>query len=246
MISEALKTFRDLIRKPESVKAVFNGIEYAVDHNCVHKAMFPSWPEPIEGNTITGLVDFVNDLSRSEAKPLIIHIKSPYRVSVFSELIKPWAARKYYYEAVANRSNFKFGMSMGSETFIINLQASFIKSDATKLLLKFVGNLKSGASHTSADDGVTQTSTARTGITQVESVKVQNPVTLAPYRTFQEVDQPESQYIFRMKQGDKDAKPKVALYECDDIRWGMEAMRSIADYLAGKLNSTEAKFNIIA
>ena len=41
-------------------------------------------------------------------------------------------------------------------------------------------------------------------------VKVPNPVTLRPFRTFIEVEQPESKFIFRMREGGR-----CAIFEAD-------------------------------
>ena len=83
------------------------------------------------------------------------------------------------------------------------------------------------------DDGFTQTLSVRTGLTTKDNKKVVNPVTLKPYRTFTEVDQPEGQFIIRFK---NDGGLKAVLFEAGDGRWKLEAMQSIKAYLDG--NST--------
>ena len=59
---------------------------------------------------------------------------------------------------------------------------------------------------------------------------VPNPVLLKPYRTFIEVQQPESAFIFRMQDG-----PRAALFEADGGAWRIEAMENIRAYLAKEL-----------
>jgi hypothetical protein len=135
---------------------------------------------------------------------------------------------------------------MGIETFIISLQASFVMDDQVRELLAYVGNLKSAASAKFTDDGVTQQATVRTGIAQVENKVVPNPVTLAPYRTFQEIDQPTSQYIFRMKRVEEQAKPQVALHQCDDIAWGIDAVEGISNWLKYRIKTDGVSRTIIA
>lgn len=54
-----------------------------------------------------------------------------------------------------------------------------------------------------------------------------NPIVrLKPYRTFNEVDQPESEFLVRLSEGGY-----VALYEADGGAWTLQARRNVADYL---------------
>jgi len=80
------------------------------------------------------------------------------------------------------------------------------------------------------DDGVSQSITVKGGVARRENVEVPNPVILAPYRTFPEIEQPESRFIFRMRTG-----PQAALYEADGGAWRNEAMARIKDWLEEQL-----------
>lgn len=104
----------------------------------------------------------------------------------------------------------------------IMLQSSFVDNKDRNLLLKVTGNVKDEAVKSVGDNGVSQAVTIKTGVASVSDVVVPNPVTLAPFRTFQEVEQPESKFIFRMKDG-----PSAALYEADGGAWRNEAMKNI-------------------
>ncbi|OSA97223.1 hypothetical protein B2H85_16310, partial [Clostridium botulinum] len=65
-------------------------------------------------------------------------------------------------------------------------------------------------------------------------------VALAPYRTFPEVQQPTSKFIFRMQQG-----PKAAIFEADGGAWRNQAMQSIKAYLQEELKEIQ-NINIIS
>ncbi|MDD3140742.1 MAG: hypothetical protein PHX08_17475 [Lachnospiraceae bacterium] len=75
--------------------------------------------------------------------------------------------------------------------------------------------------------------TIKTGITQVADDIIPNPVTLRPYRTFTEVTQPESQFIFRMKDGRECLL--CGLFEADGGAWNKVAMDNIKKYLSNEL-----------
>lgn len=76
--------------------------------------------------------------------------------------------------------------------------------------------------------------TVKTGVASVSDAVVPNPVTLAPYRTFPEVEQPESKFIFRMKEG-----PTAALFEADGGAWRNTAILGIKEYLKEALKDNE-------
>lgn len=61
-----------------------------------------------------------------------------------------------------------------------------------------------------------------------------NPVMLKPYRTFREVDQPQSECIVRLT-SNPSALPKVALYESDGGAWRLEAVSKIVAHLSEAL-----------
>lgn len=66
------------------------------------------------------------------------------------------------------------------------------------------------------------------GVAAKADAIVPNPVSLAPYRTFQEVEQPISQFVFRI--GDR-GTPEFKLVEAEGGIWKTEAVRKIKDYL---------------
>ena len=83
--------------------------------------------------------------------------------------------------------------------------------------------------------------TIKTGIASVGEAEVPNPVTLAPYRTFPEIEQVESKFIFRMKEG-----PLAAIFEADGGAWKNEAMKRIKEYLVENLKELKDKIEIIS
>ena len=83
--------------------------------------------------------------------------------------------------------------------------------------------------------------TARAGIALVTEVKVPNPVTLRPYRTFMEVEQPAISCVFRLRQG-----PMLSLHEADGGLWRLEAIKSIKAYLDAAMEALDQKIPVIA
>ena len=83
---------------------------------------------------------------------------------------------------------------------------------------------------TTRDNGVSQEVEARTGVSLKQLVQVKPRVQLRPYRTFLEVEQPESEFILRL-----DNDGNVGLFEADGGMWKMQAKASIVAYFEEKL-----------
>ena len=193
----------------------------------------------IEMNTLSSLIDYIKANIDEMAGNMIIHVQSPTKVQMYSELDYE-RNREYMVEVNASVPEFRFNQFTDHEAFCINLQSKFINEQGTDraLLLKFAGTVESGTVAEYGDDGVTQKATVKTGIASKGEAIVPNPVSLRPYRTFVEVEQPLSQYVFRMKQ-DKYDGIQCALYEADGGAWKIEAMKSIKEYLKAQLEGIE-------
>ncbi len=124
---------------------------------------------------------------------------------------------------------------------MIAAQALITPTEARDGLLKFVGNLTTALVQNSVDDGTSQTVTIEQGVRKSE-VELPNPVTLAPRRTFPEVDQPDSPFILRVRQTREGQMPELALYEADGGLWKLAAIQNIKDHLAAAL---EVKIPVI-
>lgn len=67
---------------------------------------------------------------------------------------------------------------------------------------------------------------------------------LRPYRTFLEVEQPESAFVFRMKQ-DNYGSVMCAVFEADGGAWKMDATQAIKEYLQRELDGMP-QFTVIS
>lgn len=189
----------------------------------------PPKAETLAINTLTGIIDYGVDPDKQ-----MIHVFDK-RVNVIGkEYSDEWLTINTYLTAVNESPIFRFGQFMDVENFIISIQAMFVQDDNTEAILRIVGNIKDESVTQYNDDGVTQAVTARAGISRVEQVPLPNPVTLRPYRTFMEVEQPASTFVFRM-QGTKGAPPQCGLLEADGRRWRLEAIRNIKEWLNFKI-----------
>lgn len=181
--------------------------------------------EPLVIHTLKGLVDYIDsEFDRSE-QALILHIKDEETISLNGELESD-GGRERLVRVNAIVPHFHFDNYYDTEELNIALQSRFVQNNDRDVLLKVIGNIKEENVRGTGDDGVSQAVTIKTGVASANDVKVPNPVTLAPYRTFVEVEQPESDFIFRMKDG-----PRAALFEADGGAWRNKAIKNVREFL---------------
>lgn len=191
-------------------------------------------PDELILHTLTGIKDYlIENPDGLELDTVLAHILSPTEVLVFSRLSGQFEQRKHFVAAKHTQPEFAFGKYMDIETFIIELQSKFVQDDTTAKILQLIGNITDDLITTYADDGVTQGVTAKNGIGRVEACVVPNPVTLSPYRTFNEIVQPEGRFVFRLKSGTgtSTGRPAVALFEADGGAWQLTAIKFIREWL---------------
>lgn len=199
--------------------------------------------DAVRMSTLTSLVDYIKANIDTMSEKMIIHVVSPTKVRLYSSLDKE-REREYIVDVVANLPSIDFDRFIDHESFCIGLQSKFVQDPETDvaMVLKFAGTVEDGTVAQYGDDGVTQKATIKTGIASKADAKVPNPVRLRPYRTFHEVEQPASDFIFRMK---SERGISCALFEADGGAWENAAMTNIKNYLEYELADVEG-FTVIS
>lgn len=187
---------------------------------------------PIACHTLTGLVDFYDALPVDDQNRVMFHVEDFNKVSIVSEIFGAERQRETFITATAYAQESMFNRYYDHEDFMIKTLSRFVQDETTAKLLRIIGNLKSEAGATYSDDGLTQTVTAKTGITKVENIDLPNLITLRPYRTFTDIEQPESSFILRLKQ--RDGGIQAALFEADGAAWKNTAIASIKTYIENR------------
>lgn len=193
--------------------------------------------KPLVVGTLTSFCDFVNAGKDSDACVAdYVLVKNQETVEAFSVLEPETMSRRYLISAVVPKISFNFGYMYDLEAFIIALQAYFAPTEHRDQLLSAVSGVKVAKGLTIKDNGISQTVHTESGVSRVENTVLPNPVILKPFRTFLEIDQPESEFVFRMKSTDKDGVG-CQLVEADGGAWKILAMQRILSFLDEKLRT---------
>lgn len=203
--------------------------------------------EAIKGASLTALLDYIiENQQEMPDRKMIVHVTSPTTVRFYSSLDNE-RKRETLFIAEAKLPEFIFGRNMSQDNFVISLQSCFFKNDDIEMLLKVAGNVENKSVSSYGDDGVTQKATIKQGIASKADVIVPNPVLLIPYRTFLEVEQVASKFVFRISEG-VGGVPEFKLIEADGGAWKYEAMQRVAEYLKKHLEKfiKDGKIIVIA
>lgn len=229
---EALEYLVNLgVEKDPVVKV--NGLPYSVQQLHPVKEV---GPKPLELNFLDSLITYLRTGIDSLCKMnyLIIEIKSPTEITLHTEIVGDFNERFTLVNCTALINPFPWGRFIDPDNFIILAQSHFIETEDLAKIRAIVGNVRSEEVLQFSDDGISQQVTAKTGIARVENVVLPPRVKLAPYRTFVEIKQPESEFIFRARKSDG-GLPMFALFEADGGAWRIEAIKRIKVYLEDHL-----------
>jgi hypothetical protein len=208
--------------------------------------IYPPAPKSVECRTLQGLVDlYAGELDDAMSKgDLLAHITSPTTVELVSRESDDCGRRRVWAEAkYPGCKSFPFGAWLDPESFIIAAQQHFQRvkienDDGTfakdlDYVLKCASQISAEAGTSYEDDGITQKVAMRSGVTLKTTDTLRPIVSLAPYRTFAEIDQVLSTFVFRARvQG---ATVNLALFEGDGGRWQLAAVDAIAKWLEPKI-----------
>ena len=188
-------------------------------------------PDTLSLHSLEALVKMVQTEAANMAAPLYITIPNHLTVRCFGQP-DPDARyfRQVYYEAAATDvPGFQDGFR-DQEKAIIELRSRFAPGEGVDYLLDLLSRISKESGVTTTDNGVSQAVEARQGVALKAMVQVKPRVPLRPFRTFQEVEQPESEFLLRL-----DEDGNIGLFEADGGMWKLKARQTIKAFLEASL-----------
>lgn len=196
--------------------------------------------KPVILNTLTGLVNFfMANIDNLDLTKLLCIVNSHKDIAILTNIDKETRLRNHIVgvQLMDDGHKFNFGQFMDHEEFVIKLKSLFVENEDQIKLMSFVSRLTVQNNVEVQDDGISQSATLRKGISGAVKTNEVAPVVvqLRPYRTFNEVTQPSSGFLFRMRT-DHNKNPQCALFEADGGAWRSTAMESIQKYLQNAID----------
>lgn len=233
-IKEALRYAVDLSNLEEKTIEV-KGTQY-YDHNKYNLIELDPkrYPAKLQLSTLDSLIDYYKEnINKINEQRTIVVVDNPREIYVYTEDDEK-EKRTILIHVEVPLLPITFGKFMPSDEFNIMLQSKFLNYNDRENVIDFASHLVIEAGSDVEDDGISQITTVKNGVASRAKAKAPNPVTLAPYRTFLEVEQPASDFILRL-----DNNANLALFEADGGFWRLQAVRLVKEYLSNNLKDIE-------
>ncbi len=237
-LADAINALSELSKKAAEPKPLaVNGHNYIVSGSGDIKEVYPAEkprPEPVTTKSLSALVALVKtEIGSFTDHPLYISCENYKTVRVFT---RPYPTDDLHrwepYVAVASDlppliEDVRWTFEEAQIKLRSMLQrAADGKTNDVDYILTLLSHMSVDQSIKSDDNGVTQTVQVRKGVSFVENRRVNPIVRLAPYRTFPEVEQPESEFVFRIYDD-----RSIRLTAADGGMWKMDARDAVRKYL---------------
>lgn len=211
------------------------GVEAPFSDKPLHEIKAAPGPEPADVHvfTLAGFADLIREKLEDQDFPTawVIHVEDERTVALKPKLADRYGRRQRLVHAQpVPFQQFKFGQWMDQDAFAIAVASLFADTEDKAHVLKLASTLTNEASNTSADDGFTQQVTVRRGLAMKDRAEIKPRVALAPFRTFPEVAQPVSEFVFRAQTA-ANGTPQLMLVEADGGHWKVDAIRTIQEAL---------------
>lgn len=238
MLKEALEWLKSQTQQPVVIlgegseeEKHFSPLAY---HQIKPKAV--DYPPVLDVFTLAALRNIIDQkVDEIDPEEWLLHVVDEERVDLIAlKYDTEFGRRRTLAKATPPEVDaFEFGHYYQPDEFVIKLHANFQETEDRDYVLQIASNITAERVTTSQDDGISQTVGIKQGIAgHLQTSKVlRNRVTLRPFRTFVEVEQPQSEFLFRAKQDRENTMPTLALYEADGGKWRLEAIENIATFL---------------
>jgi len=230
----------------KSLEKEVDGIKFTARQ--MNPVIFEPSPDKLDLDSLSGLVELLTepiDEDLKDSSKLLIHVASYSEVNLYGKLYGKNRKRDLFATVKLNSSyeTFPFGDFLESEVFQIKLRSQFKPTPDIDELFTFTSKLTVTDGVSTRDDGITQEVSVRRGMSGalIEKATSKPIVTLKPYRTFREIEQPESEFLFRMRAEDGKI-PKLALIEADGGAWQLAAVQAIAEYFTLHLSEMKVVY----
>lgn len=188
-------------------------------------------PDILPLHSLDALVKLVRTEASKAETPLYITIPDHLTVRCFGQP-QPGARffRQVYYEAHATDvPGWDEKVQLGFEEAQIAMRTRFQETADTVYALKLLSDICCGAKVVYNDNGIATTVTTQKGVALQSNEQIRPIITLKPYRTFQEVEQPESIFLIRVNERG------ITFTEADGGMWKLKARQTVKAFLEEQL-----------
>lgn len=211
-----------------------NGHWYTIRPDGTYTEILPDAepPKTIELSSLDAVVTMVETEAVKHVVPVLVSVPSATMVKVFSPSDDgPRNERFTFYEARATDvPGWEPSVKLPFDQAAVALQTRFQEGADRDYCLTLLSTISTGAKITYNDTGVATTVVTQKGVSLQQNQTIKPLVRLRPYRTFQEVEQPEGLFLIRINEYG------ITFTEADGGMWKLTARKTVANYLKASLS----------
>ena len=130
-------------------------------------------------------------------------------------------------------------VKMGFEEMQIALRTRFQETSDSHYAMKLLSDITTGGKITFNDNGIATSVVTQKGVALQANEAIRPIVRLKPYRTFQEVEQPESPFLIRV------SERGISFTEADGGMWKLTARETIKKFLEKRLQQEVSEGSVV-
>lgn len=185
------------------------------------------YPDTLTLNSLDALIKLVKTEAAGAEMPLYITVPSHTKVQCFGHPNPDlrFHRQDYYVVNATDVPGWEPVTKLPFDQAAVALQTRFQESADRDYALRLLSQITTGAKVTYNDTGIATNVVTAKGVALQENSVIRPLVKLRPYRTFQEVEQPEGLFLIRIDERG------ITFTEADGGMWKLEARKTIAKYL---------------
>lgn len=233
MLKEAIEKI-EAMAKPQLIE--INGRSYCLSKDRATE-LHPDvdLPQKLELNSLDALIGMLRTetVSLFPGDRIFVSVMTHDRVEAFMSPSKEtrWQRPDLYCAKAKDVPGWEPSVQLGFENAIVALQTRFQKSVDFDYAMQLLSQITTGGKLTFNDNGIATTIVTQKGVSLAANMAIKPIVTLRPYRTFHEVEQPDGLFLIRI------SERGITFTEADGGMWKLTARKTIKAFLEEKLQS---------
>lgn len=227
MLKEAIEKIEEMSSPLVYTEGGHSYVLYA-DHTEELRPAIDS-PETMRLNSLDALVQLVK--KEQQERQLFVSVTGHDEVDVYDSPSEDsrWKRNVMYNARAIDIPGWEPEVQMGFDQAAVALMTRFQDGGDREYTLQLLSQITTGAKVTYTDNGVASTIVTQKGAALAQNTTIKPLVKLRPYRTFQEIEQPEGIFLIRI------SERGITFREADGGMWKLTARNTAKAWLQEQL-----------
>ena len=227
MLKEAIEKIEEMSSPLVYTEGDHSYVLYA-DHTEELRPAIDS-PETVRLNSLDALVQLVK--KEQQSRQIFVSVTGHDEVDVYDSPSEDcrWKRNVLYNARAIDIPGWEPEVQMGFDQAAVALMTRFQDGGDREYTLQLLSQITTGAKVTYTDNGVASTIVTQKGAALAQNTTIKPLVKLRPYRTFQEIEQPEGIFLIRI------SERGITFREADGGMWKLTARNTAKAWLQEQL-----------